>query len=298
VQRRFLADPTIVGRSFRLGLEQTTIVGVMPEGFRFPINHELWIPLRAGAIGGGADARPWHVFGRLMDNAFLESAQSELTTVGRRMAADAPETYAFVRPQVVPYAHLVFDRRNYQIESCVRRIHRARGAARGRLTGSARSSATRRRGRGRADASFLRRDTDQVGADAWLESQYVSRLLIVMSALALLLSLMAIYSVTAFTVVQRTREIGLRVALGASGGRVVIPVIARPLLQIGVGIVVGASLVVLTFVGMFSSAPTPGEAAMIAAYVVLMLAVSLLACAVPTRRALRLEPSQVLRAEA
>jgi hypothetical protein len=123
------------------------------------------------------------------------------------MAADAPETYAFVRPQVVPYAHLVFDRRNYQIESCVRRIHRARGAARGRLTGSARSSATRRRGRGRADASFLRRDTDQVGADAWLESQYVSRLLIVMSALALLLSLMAIYSVTAFTVVQRTREI-------------------------------------------------------------------------------------------
>jgi ABC-type antimicrobial peptide transport system permease subunit len=90
----------------------------------------------------------------------------------------------------------------------------------------------------------------------------------------------------------------LRVALGASGGRVVIPVIARPLLQIGVGIVVGASLVVLTFVGMFSSAPTPGEAAMIAAYVVLMLTVSLLACAVPTRRALRLEPSQVLRAEA
>lgn len=139
---------------------------------------------------------------------------------------------------------------------------------------------------------------DQVGADAWLESQYVSRLLAVMSALALLLSLMAIYSVTAFTVVQHTREIGLRVALGASGGQVVIPIIRRPLLQIGLGVAVGAGLVVLTFVGMFSSAPTPGEAATIIAYVLLMLGVSLLACGVPTRCALRLEPSQVLRAEA
>jgi ABC-type antimicrobial peptide transport system permease subunit len=119
-----------------------------------------------------------------------------------------------------------------------------------------------------------------------------------MSALALLLSLMAIYSVTAFTVVQHTREIGLRVALGASRGRVVIPIIRRPLLQIGLGVAVGAGLVVLTFVGMFSSAPTPGEAATIVAYVLLMLGVSLLACGVPARRALRLEPSQVLRAEA
>jgi len=56
-------------------------------------------------------------------------------------------------------------------------------------------------------------------------------------------------------------------------------------------------LVIVTFVGMFASAPSPVEALMIVTYVLLMLAVSLLACGVPIRRALRLEPSQVLRAD-
>jgi ABC-type lipoprotein release transport system permease subunit len=52
------------------------------------------------------------------------------------------------------------------------------------------------------------------------------------------------------------------------------------------------------FFGMFDSTPTPLEASLIAAYAVLMLAVCLSACIVPLRRALRLEPSQVLRADA
>ena len=88
----------------------------------------------------------------------------------------------------------------------------------------------------------------------------MSRLLAVLSGMALLLSLMAIYSVTAFTVVQRTREIGVRVALGAGRWRIVAPIIGRPLLQIGLGIVAGTGLVVLAFVGLFESTPTPLEA--------------------------------------
>jgi ABC-type antimicrobial peptide transport system permease subunit len=66
---------------------------------------------------------------------------------------------------------------------------------------------------------------------------------------------------------------------------------------IGLGIGIGGTLVVLTFVGMFQSAPTSLEVGMIAAYATLMLLVCLSACIVPTRRALRLEPSQVLRAD-
>jgi hypothetical protein len=139
---------------------------------------------------------------------------------------------------------------------------------------------------------------DGVGFDQWNESRYMSRLLAVLSGLALLLSLTAIYSVMAFTVLQRTREIGLRVALGASGWRVVGPIVRRPLVQIALGIVVGGALVVLTFIGLFQSAPTPSEASLIVAYAMLMLGISLLACGVPTRRALRQEPSQVLRSDA
>jgi len=138
---------------------------------------------------------------------------------------------------------------------------------------------------------------DEVGADLWLESQYVSRLLAVLSGLALLLSLTAIYSVMAFTVVQRTREIGVRVALGAGRWRIVATIVRRPLVQIGLGIGAGGGLVVLAFVGLFESTPTGVEAGLIVAYATLMLGVSLLACGVPARRALRLEPSQVLRAD-
>jgi len=138
---------------------------------------------------------------------------------------------------------------------------------------------------------------DRVGADQWLESQYLSRLLTVLSGIALLVSLMAIYAVMSFTVVRRTREIGTRVALGGDRWRVIAAVARRPLTQIGVGIAAGAALVLLAFVGMFSSTPTPLEGGMIAAYAVLMLGVCLSACVLPIRQAFRLEPSEVLRAD-
>jgi ABC-type antimicrobial peptide transport system permease subunit len=88
------------------------------------------------------------------------------------------------------------------------------------------------------------------------------------------------------------------VALGANPSRIVAAIVRRPLVQIGLGIGAGSGLVTLMFFGMFDSTPTPLEASLIAAYAVLMLAVCLSACIVPLRRALRLEPSQVLRADA
>jgi hypothetical protein len=131
----------------------------------------------------------------------------------------------------------------------------------------------------------------------WLESQYMSGLLAVVSGLTLLLSLMAVYAVMAFMVTQRTREIGTRVALGADRWRVAAAIMRRPLTQISLGIGVGGSLVALLFIGSLESTPTSLEAGMIAAYTVLMLLVCLSACIVPIRRALRLELMQVLRAE-
>ena len=44
-QSRFSADPTVVGQTVRLGDTVHTVVGVMPEGFRFPVNHRFWTPL-------------------------------------------------------------------------------------------------------------------------------------------------------------------------------------------------------------------------------------------------------------
>ena len=104
--RRFGADPDIVGQTVGLGSAAYTIVGVMPEGFRFPTYHSFWIPWRVDAAGYAPRSGPSiNVFGRLAPGATLESAQVELTAIGRHLAAASPATHAHLRPLVMAYAH-------------------------------------------------------------------------------------------------------------------------------------------------------------------------------------------------
>jgi hypothetical protein len=130
------------------------------------------------------------------------------------------------------------------------------------------------------------------------------RVTLVMSGLALVLSLAGIYAVLSFTVSRRTREIGLRVALGASRHRVAAAIFRRPLLQVGFGILAGTSLI-FTAASLGKSTEFPGSEAglspagiaMVLGYATFMVGVCLLACIVPTRRALSVEPTVALRTE-
>ncbi|MEX1257424.1 MAG: ABC transporter permease [Gemmatimonadota bacterium] len=125
-------------------------------------------------------------------------------------------------------------------------------------------------------------------------SAFWIRIATAVSVLALSLSLAGIYSVFSFTVARRTREIGIRVALGADAKSVVASVFARPLFQVVLGGVLGGIATYgLGTVGEFSLSSAVG----VLAYVALTLAICLLACVVPARRALRIEPSEALRAE-
>ncbi|MGZ8377978.1 MAG: ABC transporter permease [Gemmatirosa sp.] len=102
--RRFDRDPQIVGRTVQLGNRSATVVGVMPEGYGFPIAHELWLPLRTNVAG--VEPRrglPITVFGRLAGGMTFESAQAELTAFGKRLAAEHPATHAHLQPRVIPY---------------------------------------------------------------------------------------------------------------------------------------------------------------------------------------------------
>jgi predicted permease len=107
---RFAADPAVIGRAIRLGSVVHTIVGVMPEGFEFPVNHSYWVPLRSDPARYRRGEGPaLFIFGRLAHGATIEQAQAELTAIGQRNAARYPETHASLRPRVMPYAYPILD---------------------------------------------------------------------------------------------------------------------------------------------------------------------------------------------
>jgi predicted permease len=108
--RRFGRDPEIIGRSVQLGPVTHQIIGVMPEGFGFPANDTFWIPWRVDAASYGPRTGPAvGVYGRLAAGATLDSAQAELTEIGRRAAADSASTHQHLRPRVLPYVHAFTD---------------------------------------------------------------------------------------------------------------------------------------------------------------------------------------------
>ena len=102
-QTRFGADPDVVGRAVLVGGEEATVVGVMPDGFAFPVNHSMWMPLHIPPPSTSSVARPivW-AFGRLAPGASIETAQAELTTLASRAAIDSPEGAGRLRPRLNP----------------------------------------------------------------------------------------------------------------------------------------------------------------------------------------------------
>ncbi|HET9372479.1 MAG TPA: ABC transporter permease [Vicinamibacterales bacterium] len=106
---RFHADPAIVGRAVRIDGVQTTIVGVMPEGFGFPIAHDLWMPLRLDDASDDAIAG-LKMFGRLKPDATIDIAQAEIDALTRRRAISDPARYANLIGQVQHYRESLFER--------------------------------------------------------------------------------------------------------------------------------------------------------------------------------------------
>lgn len=103
-RNRFGSDPAILGRTVQLGSTPHSIVGVMPKGFAFPINHYFWVPLRAGLAPPEPLTGPdLSVFARLAPGATLARAQAELSVIGKRTTLAFPRIYAPIRPQVAPY---------------------------------------------------------------------------------------------------------------------------------------------------------------------------------------------------
>jgi putative ABC transport system permease protein len=112
------------------------------------------------------------------------------------------------------------------------------------------------------------------------------------SFIVLLLSATGIHALMSFTVARRTREIGIRAALGARPGRIVAGIFSRAFLQISAGLIAGSALASLFGLG------STRQVLLLLAADGVMLLVGLTACALPLRRALSINPTEALRAEA
>jgi ABC-type antimicrobial peptide transport system permease subunit len=116
---------------------------------------------------------------------------------------------------------------------------------------------------------------------------------------SLLLAAIGIYGVTAYSVAQRTREIGIRIALGATARRILYLVGRRALLLIATGLGLGLAGA-FAFTQLLSSqlwGVTPTDPLTFVGVCILLVLVAIFACLIPARRAIRVNPTEALRTE-
>ncbi len=284
-----LQAPVLTGRPFDTGdLTPDSRAVIVDQGFvdqvlagHNAIGRRLRYAARPGASDGGAEEpRPWYEIVGVVRDLGMGSATERGRAAGLYFPAapgSADETQLIVHGRGDPTA---LGPRIRSIASAVDPTLRV------------------------SEVQRLDKVTDPI---LWAVGLWI-RLTVLLTAIALLLSLAGIYAVLSFTVARRTREIGVRVALGASRRRVVTAIFRRPLTQVGLGVLAGTILIAAGTVAASGWAPdqginlsdariSPAQVALLVAYAVLMLGVCLLACVVPTRRALGVEPTEALRME-
>jgi putative ABC transport system permease protein len=110
-KRDFQSQPDVVGLAVRLNGEPATIIGVMPEVFRFPLQQEIWACLQPRAQEQERSNYPSvEVIGRLKKGVRARQANSEFNVIASRLAEKWPENESFTRAQVISYVRHHYDK--------------------------------------------------------------------------------------------------------------------------------------------------------------------------------------------
>ena len=135
--------------------------------------------------------------------------------------------------------------------------------------------------------------------DGFAQSRFAMTLLVAFAVVALVMAAVGLYGVIAYGVAQRTREIGVRIALGARPGAVAKLVVGRGLTLALGGIVLGtvASAGTTHVLGALLYGVDATDPFTFAAIALLVAVIAVVASYVPARRALRIDPTEALRAD-
>jgi putative ABC transport system permease protein len=143
------------------------------------------------------------------------------------------------------------------------------------------------------------RSLEDVISASCSRQRFTMLLFLVFAFLSLALATVGVYGVTAYSVAQRTRELGIRMALGATKSDVLVLVLRHGFLLLGCGISIGLglSIALSRFLSSFLFSVKPIDAATFGGASLLLVAVGVLACYLPARNAARLDPLKALRSE-
>jgi ABC-type antimicrobial peptide transport system permease subunit len=136
-------------------------------------------------------------------------------------------------------------------------------------------------------------------AEGYWDSQLYAALFPVFAATALLLAGVGIYAIVSYSVSRQTRDIGVRVAIGANVRDILVLVFKQGMIPVGVGALIGIaiSLGVARVLESMLAQVSPTDPAVFAVATGVLVLVAMLGCWIPARRAVRMNPVATLRAQ-